>query len=134
MMPTQPLPEKTPPPALAAETETAALPGQGALLDPPPAPPLAATPPADPRPPEYREYRWYHKMWAVLFITFCLDVGLFLLISPWTEAWDNFAAYARALRPYCDNLYVRGAISGLGVINLYISLGEVFRLRRFSKH
>jgi len=27
---------------------------------------------------------------------------------------------------------VRGAISGLGVVNLYISLGEVFRLRRFS--
>jgi hypothetical protein len=29
-------------------------------------------------------------------------------------------------------MYVRGAISGLGVLNLYISLGEVFRLRRFS--
>jgi hypothetical protein len=29
-------------------------------------------------------------------------------------------------------MYVRGAISGLGVVNLYISLGEVFRLRRFS--
>jgi hypothetical protein len=73
-------------------------------------------------------------MWAVLFITFCLDIGLFLLISPWTDAWDNFAAYTRALRPYCDNLYFRGAISGLGVINLYISLGEVFGLRRFSRH
>ena len=29
-------------------------------------------------------------------------------------------------------MYVRGAISGIGVVNLYISLGEVFRLRRFS--
>jgi hypothetical protein len=29
-------------------------------------------------------------------------------------------------------MYVRGAISGLGMVNLYISLGEVFRLRRFS--
>lgn len=170
-MPTEPLPEKTPPPALAAETEPPALTGQTPpldpplaprpldppsappyaappLLDPPPAtprptrepldppfaPPYAAPPPPDPRPPEYREYRWYHKMWAVLFITFCLDIGLFLLISPWTDAWDNFAAYAHTLRPYCDNLYVRGAISGLGVINLYISLGEVFRLRRFSRH
>jgi hypothetical protein len=148
MMPAEPLPEKTPPPALAAETEPPALTGQGAPLDPPlapphpappppdppSAPPYAAPPPPDPRAPEYREYRWYHKVWAVLFITFCLDIGLFLLISPWTDAWDNFAAYTHALRPYCDNLYVRGAISGLGVINLYISLGEVFRLRRFSRH
>jgi hypothetical protein len=31
-------------------------------------------------------------------------------------------------------MYVRGGISGLGVVNLYISLVEVLRLRRFSKH
>lgn len=77
-------------------------------------------------------YRWYHKAGAVLFITLCLDVGLVLLIFPWTEYWDNFAAFVHAWSPYVDNLYVRGAISGLGVVNLFISLGEVFRLRRFS--
>ena len=77
-------------------------------------------------------YRWYHKVSAVLFITLCLDVGLVLLIFPWTDYWDNFAAFVRPWRPFIDNLYVRGAISGLGVVNLYISLGEVFRLRRFS--
>jgi hypothetical protein len=119
MMPSAPLPEETPAPA--AETLPLAAPR---AEDPPPGTP---TLPTD------LEYRWYHKTIAVLFITFCLDIGLFLLISPWTEAWDNFASYARSLRPYCDNLYVRGAISGLGVINLYISLGEVFRLRRFSR-
>jgi hypothetical protein len=107
-----PLPEEVPPPAAAAETPLPALP-----QDAPPPEPV---------------HRWYHKMSAVLFITFCLDIGLFLLIFPWTDAWDNFAAFARNFRPYCDNMYVRGAISGIGVINLYISLGEVFRLRRFS--
>ena len=82
------------------------------------------------------QYRWYHKMSAVLLITFCLEIGLFLLIFPWTEYWDNnyFAAIAPQLRQYWDNMYVRGAISGLGVINLYISLAEVFRLRRFARH
>ncbi len=81
------------------------------------------------------EYRWYHKMSAVLLITFCLEIGLFLLIFPWTDTWENnyFAALAPSLRQYWDNMYVRGAISGLGVINLYISLVEVFRLRRFAK-
>ena len=29
-------------------------------------------------------------------------------------------------------MYLRGAISGLGVVNLYISLIEAFRLRRFA--
>ncbi len=93
-----------------------------------PLPPVAAEPAA----PE-AHYHWYEKVFAVLFITFCLDIGLFLLICPWTDWWDNFAAFMHSMRPYLDTMYVRGAISGLGVVNLYISLGEVFRLRRFSR-
>jgi hypothetical protein len=94
--------------------------------------PPAVEEPRPPEPPPAKRYRWYHKVSAVLFITLCLDVGLFLMICPWTDYWDNFAAFVRAWRPYLDNMYFRGAISGLGVVNLYISLGEVFRLRRFS--
>ena len=107
MMPTEPSPEELPVPPAAAE-------------------------PVRPNIPPAPHYSWYHKVSAVLFITFCLDIGLFLLIFPWTDYWDNFGAFMRAWRPYLDNMYVRGAISGLGVLNLYISLGEVFRLRRFS--
>jgi hypothetical protein len=115
MMPTEPGAPET---GRQTGTEGADLPG-------PPVPP----------PPEYH---WYHKMAAVLLITFCLEMGLFLLVFPWTEYWDNnlrsfFTALAPALRPFWDNMYIRGAISGLGVINLYISLVEVFRLRRFAK-
>jgi hypothetical protein len=99
-----------------------------------PLPPVAAEPAAIPAPPPAPHYRWYHKIFAVLFITFCLDLGLFLLICPWTDWWDNFTAFMHVVRPYLDTMYVRGAISGLGVVNLYISLGEVFRLRRFSSH
>ena len=78
-------------------------------------------------------YRWYHKAAAVLFVVVCLEIGFFLLIFPWTDHWDKFASFAAGLRWYCDNLYVRGAISGIGIVNLYISLGEVIRLRRFAK-
>ncbi len=102
--------------------------------------------PTEPQPPEPREYlgpvpvpepeyRWYHKMSAVLFITFCLEVGIFLVIFPWTPYWDG--NYFSLLKPewhqYWDNMYVRGAVSGFGVVNLYISLVEVLRLRRFAK-
>jgi len=84
---------------------------------------------------ERAPYRWYHKMSAVLLITFCMEIGLFLIIFPWTDSWENnyFASLLPQFRSYWGNLYVRGAVSGLGVINLYISLIEVFRLRRFSK-
>ena len=91
---------------------------------PSPVPPL---PPAVPR--------WYHKMTAVVFITFCLEIGLFLLIFPWTEYWsmNYFARLLPQVSRYWDNSYVRGGCSGLGLVNLYISLTEMIRLRRFGK-
>jgi len=81
-----------------------------------------------------RRYRWYQKFTALLFIVFCMEVGLFLLIFPWTEAWEAnfFAALVPQWHRWWTNAYVRGAVSGVGVLNLYISLLEIFRLRRFA--
>jgi hypothetical protein len=82
-----------------------------------------------------REYRWYHRMYAVLFVTFCLEIGLFLLIFPWTDYWDGnyFSWLFSGWHRYWDNTYVRGGISGLGVVNLYIAVAEAIRLRRFAR-
>ena len=98
----------------------------------PPAPdetphaPIAVPPPT---------YHWYQKVSALVFITFCLEIGLYLSIVPWTDSWDSnyFSGLLPKMKPFWDNLYVRGAVSGLGVVNLYISLVEIFRLRRFAR-
>jgi hypothetical protein len=37
------------------------------------------------------------------------------------------------LRDYWTSSYFRGAWSGLGVLNIYISIGELLRLRRSSR-
>ncbi len=80
-------------------------------------------------------YRWYHKFTALLFIVFCLEVGLFLLVFPWTESWDAnfFSGMAPQWHGVWVNPYFRGGVSGLGVLNLYISFLEIFRLRRFAR-
>lgn len=91
-----------------------------------------------------RSYRWYHKFAALLFAIFCFEMGLFLVIFPWVDAWNvNYFAYlaagtyreasfAELWRGIWLSPYFRGAVSGLGVVNLYISFVQVFRLRRFS--
>lgn len=88
-----------------------------------------------PAPPEPPRYRWYHKMAGVFFVAFCLGVGLFLVIFPWTEMWDNnyFSTWIPEWHQWWDNLYIRGAVSGLGVVNVCIAFAEMFRLRRFAK-
>ena len=80
-------------------------------------------------------YPWYQKMWAFVFITFCLEIGLFLLIFPWTDYWGGnyFSNLFPQMEAWWDNMYVRGAVSGLGVANLYISFAEIFRLKRFAR-
>jgi hypothetical protein len=80
-------------------------------------------------------YRWYHKTAALLSIVFCLEVGVVLLVFPWSDYWDNnfFSTWVPAIHGLWDNSYVRGGVSGLGVVNIVIAFGELFRLRRFSK-
>jgi len=48
-------------------------------------------------------------------------------VLPWSSFWErNYFAYAwPILRPMLTNNFVRGAISGLGVLNLLAGLSEL---------
>jgi formate-dependent nitrite reductase membrane component NrfD len=77
-------------------------------------------------------YRWYHKTAGLIAVILLFELGIFLLIWPWTDDWDlSFLPYA--LRQIWNSNYFRGAVSGLGVLNIYLFFVEVFRLRRFSR-
>ncbi|MBI3683903.1 MAG: hypothetical protein HY235_26305 [Acidobacteria bacterium] len=80
------------------------------------------------------EYRWYHKVAAVLFAIFCFELGVFLLVFPWLDFWENnfFATWNYTLQQMWMNPYFRGMISGLGLVNIFVSFIEIVRLRRFS--
>ena len=81
---------------------------------------------------ERRPYAWHQKLGAMLLILFCLEIGSFLLIFPWlSEFWVNNFFSSMLHHGYWENAYFRGAVSGLGVVNLYISFIEIVRLRRY---
>jgi hypothetical protein len=84
--------------------------------------------------PEPVKHAWYHKLGVILFVIVCFEVGVFLLIFPWTQQWDgnSLANLLPWLRDYWTSSYFRGALSGLGVLNVYISIGELLRLRRLG--
>ncbi len=77
--------------------------------------------------------RWYHALGAVVFIFFCFELGVFLLLFPWMDLWERnyFASLTPAWTGVWMNPYLRGAVSGLGLINIGISISELLRLRRF---
>jgi hypothetical protein len=80
-------------------------------------------------------YHWYQKAGAVLYAFFCFEIGVLLVLLPWLEIWDrNYFSHLAARWPEVwMSPYLRGAVSGLGVVNIAISFIEVFRLRRFAR-
>jgi hypothetical protein len=81
-----------------------------------------------------RSRRWGHTLAVILFVIVCFEVGIFLLVFPWTEQWNanSMTSLFPWLRGYWSNSFFRGALSGLGILNIYISMGELARLRRSS--
>jgi len=55
-----------------------------------------------------------------------VEVGLVLLIAPWTVYWEQniFVEMYPAFEPYLLALTMRGAVSGLGVVNLFAAITE----------
>lgn len=78
---------------------------------------------------------WIDRVVAVLFCIFCFEVGAFLIVYPWLDAWgSNYLVQLRPnWAPFLLSHQFRGAITGLGILNIFIAFGEVFRLRRFSE-
>jgi len=78
------------------------------------------------------ELAWHRKLGILVFVLFCFEVGIFLLVFPWLQSWDVswFAGMSPVVHDVWISPFFRGALSGLGLVNIYISLGEIGRLRR----
>jgi hypothetical protein len=63
-----------------------------------------------------------------LFFAACFfEAGLLLIVLPWTALWDR--NYLLSVIPWVHDVvqsaYVRGAVSGLGLVNLGIGVAEI---------
>ncbi|MEQ1949180.1 MAG: hypothetical protein ABL995_18450 [Bryobacteraceae bacterium] len=72
------------------------------------------------------------RIWAICFTIFCLEIGAFLTVFPWLQAWDlnHFPTIFPALLDLWADPYFRGAISGLGIVNLTIAGSQANNLLR----
>jgi hypothetical protein len=77
---------------------------------------------------------WQRRLLRISVALFTLEVGLFLVFFPWTESWD--VNYFQTLTPTLQELWkqpsFRGALTGLGFVNIYIACLQV--IHSFRKH
>jgi hypothetical protein len=66
----------------------------------------------------------------LLLIAFFLEAGFALIVVPWSAFWDRnyFAQSLPVVRDIITNNFVRGAVSGLGVINIAVGVRELVSL------
>jgi hypothetical protein len=60
-------------------------------------------------------------------VAYFLEVGLLLIVLPWSGFWEDnyFAQSWAALGPIITNDFVRGGVSGLGMVNLVAGFSEL---------
>jgi hypothetical protein len=64
---------------------------------------------------------------TLLSVTSALLMGVVLVVSPWTSLWDTnqLLQLHPLLRLVALNPFLRGAVSGLGLVNLLLAAVEV---------
>ena len=66
-------------------------------------------------------------MRRLLLVVFFLEIGLVLVVIPWLAFWDRnyFGQLVPPLGAFMTNNFVRGGVSGLGVINIIAGCMEL---------
>ena len=85
------------------------------------------------------------RLSVIFYIILCVEIGIFLTVLPWwpqgmwgISDWGNnyFLLYAArktgiiGLQAVVASGWVRGAVSGVGLLNLGIAFWEIFNFKR----
>lgn len=85
------------------------------------------------------------KLSVIFYIILCMEIGIALTVAPWWPQgmwgfgdWGNnfFLLYAaqktgiHGLQAVVASGWVRGAVSGIGLLNLGIAIWEIFHFRQ----
>jgi hypothetical protein len=74
---------------------------------------------------------WARRLGLLVFVLICLELGIALVVLPWTHIWtdNNLLLGYPTVRFWAANTFVRGAFSGLGLIDVWMGIWEVVRYR-----
>ena len=65
-------------------------------------------------------------MFVAIFVLVCVQMGIMLVILPWTRFWTDNTLLLRnlSLREFVLQDFVRGLVSGLGLVDIWIGIWE----------
>ncbi len=66
---------------------------------------------------------------------YCIEAGLFFIIVPWTRLWaiNPLLQSHAAISVMAADPFVRGFISGFGLVHLLVGIKDLIRLARWYR-
>jgi hypothetical protein len=66
----------------------------------------------------------------LFFALYCLEAGLFFIVVPWTRLWsvNPLLQTSAMMSMLAGNPFVRGFVSGFGVIHLIIGIRDILAI------
>lgn len=101
------------------------------VVSPAPGSPAASTT-ATPAPPEHQHTsHWLRRSELFLRVIVRLYIGLILVFLPWTHVWsfNRFFVYFAVVAHVTQSGAVRGLVSGLGLLNLWIAISDAIHYK-----
>ncbi len=77
---------------------------------------------------------WLQRLSLLVLVLFCVYLGVLVMVLPWwSRIWDHnaFIQARPTLRTLLHNGAVRGLISGLGLLDIWIGISEAVHYRDF---
>lgn len=68
----------------------------------------------------------------LFFAVYCIEAGVFFAVVPWTRIWvyHPLLHQSMAVAILVENPFVRGFVSGIGVVHVLVGVRELMRIIR----
>jgi hypothetical protein len=78
-----------------------------------------------------KAHLWLRRAGVLLFVFLCATLGVMLMIVPWRPEWseNRLLAPYPAMRALVASGFIRGVVSGLGLLNVWIGFWEALQYR-----
>lgn len=69
---------------------------------------------------------WLHRLSLVIFVIFCIELGMLLAVLPWTPVWSNngLVADSHMLKSLLQGNFIRGLVTGCGLVDIWIGIWQ----------
>ncbi len=74
---------------------------------------------------------WLRRVGVLLLVFLCATLGVMLMILPWRPEWSENSLLLPypAIRELVSSGFVRGVVTGLGLLNVWIGFWEAIQYR-----